>query len=159
MVEGPCPVESLSICRNWTRSNHWRMSVDNLEVCEPHSKILWCVYPLIGNNLVNTFLCEPACKKMTSIARQRISKHASVSIEAVFSIWAMQSGYKEVFGSSKHNSQEMKIWVSRSQPTRIWAWNWIESSLRNGQLQNNSKKGSKLWKQDFMCDLKLQCDL
>jgi hypothetical protein len=34
-----------------------------------------------------------------SIARQRISKHASLIIEAVFSAWSVQSGYKEVFGS------------------------------------------------------------
>jgi hypothetical protein len=35
----------------------------------------------------------------TSIARQRISKHASLTIEAVFSAWFVQGGYKEVFGS------------------------------------------------------------
>jgi hypothetical protein len=34
-----------------------------------------------------------------SNARQRISKHASLTIEAVFAAWSMQSGYKEVFGS------------------------------------------------------------
>jgi hypothetical protein len=33
---------------------------------------------------------------MTSIARQRISKHAFLTIETVFSAWAVQSGYKEV---------------------------------------------------------------
>jgi hypothetical protein len=35
----------------------------------------------------------------TSSDRQRISKHASLTIEAVFSAWSFQSGYKEVFGS------------------------------------------------------------
>jgi hypothetical protein len=35
----------------------------------------------------------------TSVARQRISKHASLTIEAVFSAWSVQSGYKEVFGN------------------------------------------------------------
>jgi hypothetical protein len=30
----------------------------------------------------------------------------------------------------------------------------IESSLRNWQLQNNSKKGIRRHKEDFMCDLK-----
>jgi hypothetical protein len=34
----------------------------------------------------------------TSIARQWISKHASLTIEAVFSVWPMQSVYKEGFG-------------------------------------------------------------
>jgi hypothetical protein len=35
----------------------------------------------------------------TCIARQRISKHASLTVEAVFSAWSVQSGYKEEFGS------------------------------------------------------------
>jgi hypothetical protein len=30
----------------------------------------------------------------TSIAGQRISKRASLTIEAVFSVWSVQSGYK-----------------------------------------------------------------
>jgi hypothetical protein len=33
----------------------------------------------------------------TSIAKQRISKHTSLTIEAVFSAWSVQSGYKEGF--------------------------------------------------------------
>jgi hypothetical protein len=33
------------------------------------------------------------------IARKRINKHASLTIKAVFSVWSLQSGYKEVFGS------------------------------------------------------------
>jgi hypothetical protein len=36
-----------------------------------------------------------------SIARQRIRKHASLTIEAVFSARTMQSGYKEMFSSIK----------------------------------------------------------
>jgi hypothetical protein len=35
----------------------------------------------------------------TSIAKQVISKHTSLTTEAVFSAWSLQSGYKEVFGS------------------------------------------------------------
>jgi hypothetical protein len=33
----------------------------------------------------------------TSIGRQRVSKHASLTREVVFSAWSVQSGYKEVF--------------------------------------------------------------
>jgi hypothetical protein len=40
-----------------------------------------------------------ARNNITSIARQRISEHAYLTIEAVFSAWSVQSGYKEVFGS------------------------------------------------------------
>jgi hypothetical protein len=35
----------------------------------------------------------------TFTARQRTSQHASLTIQAVFSAWSVQSGYKEVFGS------------------------------------------------------------
>jgi hypothetical protein len=35
----------------------------------------------------------------TSIARQRISKRASLTIETVFSEWSVQSGCREVFSS------------------------------------------------------------
>jgi hypothetical protein len=37
----------------------------------------------------------------TPIARQRFNNHASLIIEAVFSAWSVQSGYKEVFSSIK----------------------------------------------------------
>jgi hypothetical protein len=43
--------------------------------------------------------------------------------------------------------------VSRCQPAKIWAWehgNWIESSLRNLQPQNNGRKGIRLRKEDFL---------
>jgi hypothetical protein len=33
----------------------------------------------------------------TSIGRQRISKHACLTVEAVFYAWSVQSGYKEGF--------------------------------------------------------------
>jgi hypothetical protein len=36
---------------------------------------------------------------MMYIGRQRINKHASLKIEAVFSAWSVRNGYKEVFGS------------------------------------------------------------
>jgi hypothetical protein len=32
-----------------------------------------------------------------------------------------------------------------SQSAGIWAWNWIESSLRNWQLQNSGKNEIRLW--------------
>jgi hypothetical protein len=40
-----------------------------------------------------------ARKDRTSITRQRMSKHTSLTIEDVFSSWSMQSAYKEVFDS------------------------------------------------------------
>jgi hypothetical protein len=37
----------------------------------------------------------------SSSARQRISKHASLTIVSVFSAWSLQSGYKEVFSRTE----------------------------------------------------------
>jgi hypothetical protein len=40
-----------------------------------------------------------ALNNNTSIVRQRISKHASLTIKVVFSAWSVQSGCKEEFRS------------------------------------------------------------
>jgi hypothetical protein len=37
----------------------------------------------------------------TSIARQRSSKHASLTIEAVFAVGSVHDGYKAVFGRTE----------------------------------------------------------
>jgi hypothetical protein len=54
-----------------------------------------------------------------SIARQRNTKHASLTIEAVFSAWFMQNGYKEVFGSIDEYRTEVKSRVSGRQTAEI----------------------------------------
>jgi hypothetical protein len=41
----------------------------------------------------------------TSFARQRISKHTSLTTEAVFSAWFVQNGYKEVSGSIEQHTR------------------------------------------------------
>jgi hypothetical protein len=56
------------------------------------------------------------CNNMTSILRRRISKHASLAIEAVFSSWSVQSGYKEMFSSIKYR---VKSRASGRQPGGI----------------------------------------
>jgi hypothetical protein len=55
----------------------------------------------------------------TSIARQRISKHTSLTIEAEFSAWSVESGYKEVFGRTEQKQLELKSRVSGRQPAGI----------------------------------------
>jgi hypothetical protein len=37
-----------------------------------------------------------------SIARQRHGKHASLTTEALVSVWSVQCGYKEVFSRTEH---------------------------------------------------------
>jgi hypothetical protein len=59
-----------------------------------------------------------ALNNRTSIARQRISKHASLTIEAVFSTWSVESDYKEVLESTEQEL-EVKSRVSRRQLARI----------------------------------------
>jgi hypothetical protein len=45
----------------------------------------------------------------TSTGRQRTSQHASLTIEAVFSAWSVQRGYKEVFGSGTVVEQKLRV--------------------------------------------------
>jgi hypothetical protein len=95
----------------------------------------------------------------TSIARQRLGKHA-------YNTSCILCGpCRELIKCSKKRpskvNREVKSRVSRRQPTGIWAWeqrNWSESSLRNWQLQNSGKKSITLWKEGSMCGLKLQRD-
>jgi hypothetical protein len=49
---------------------------------------------------------ENARNNRTSIARQRISKHGSLKIEAVFSAWFVESVYKEVLSNRVESSFE-----------------------------------------------------
>jgi hypothetical protein len=44
----------------------------------------------------------------TSFARQTISKHASLTIKDVLSLWPVQSGYREVFGSIESSRVEFR---------------------------------------------------
>jgi hypothetical protein len=43
-------------------------------------------------------------KNRTSIAWQRTSQHAFLTIEVVFSVWSVQNGYEEVFRSREQLS-------------------------------------------------------
>jgi hypothetical protein len=54
--------------------------------------------PAQGNSLNNT----------TPIARQRIIKHTSLTIEVVFSMGSVQSGHKEVFRRIVQSRVEVK---------------------------------------------------
>jgi hypothetical protein len=98
-----------------------------------------------------------------SFARQQRGKQASPTIQAAFSVGSVPRGYKRTqpedpTENSTVVESEVRSRISGRQPSRIWAWNWIESSLRNWKLQNNGKRGIRLWKEDFMCDLKWQWD-
>jgi hypothetical protein len=115
----------------------------------------------------------------TSIARQLFGKHipAATNTQQKKTSATTQRRCKQAFSTigrlrflrcpcRRAIKRTKKIvwvsWVSRCQSARISAWelrNWIESSLRNLQLQNNGKKGIRLWKEDFMCDFTWQWDL
>jgi hypothetical protein len=69
---------------------------------------MWRAEPLLGNDSVNTFPRSAYTRNnMTSTDRQRTSQHAYLTIEAVFSAWSVQSGYKEVFISIEQNSSRV----------------------------------------------------
>jgi hypothetical protein len=125
-------------------------------------------------NVHHTWLRKPPLSLIyivtcTSVARQRLGKHAS-AIERLFSMWSAPRQLlcngaintskpirdnrrrcfpwgpcKVIIKKNSIGQHRVKRRVSRRQPARIWAWNWIESSVRNLQLQNG-KKGIRLWK-------------
>lgn len=51
----------------------------------------WQIYSRVSQRAMNK----------TSTAGQRISKRSSLTVEAVFSMWSVQSGYKLVFGGTE----------------------------------------------------------
>jgi hypothetical protein len=57
-----------------------------------------------------------------SVARQRISKHVFLTIDAVFSKWFVQSGYREVFGSIELYRTEFSF-----ETPAFRDMNWVES--------------------------------
>jgi hypothetical protein len=86
----------------------------------------------LGSDSVNTPAEGSVSNNWTSIARQRISKHASLTVQTVVSAWSVQSGYKEVFGSTEQ--PEVKDRISGRQAPGTLAWeqrNSTESSHRN----------------------------
>jgi hypothetical protein len=65
----------------------------------------------------------------TSIARQRICKHASLTTEAVFSAWSLQSDYKEVFSSIKWSEEScFETPACRDMSLGAEELNWVKSS-------------------------------
>jgi hypothetical protein len=84
-----------------------------------------------------------------SITRQRISKHDSLTMEAVFPAWSLQSGYKGVFRRSSGEYSPVRD-VSLLPGDELG----IELSW---QLQNKDEKGTRLWEESFMCDAKWDC--
>jgi fructosamine-3-kinase len=82
---------------------------------------------------------------MMSIAKQRISKNASLRIEDVFSAWSVQSGYKEVFSSTENNRVESSFETPACRDMSLGA------EELSWQLQKNGKKGIRRCKKDVMC--------
>jgi hypothetical protein len=69
-----------------------------MEAHLPFKMILWHVYAFLGNDK-HTFAQAYARNNRKSFARQRVSKQAFSTVEAVFSVGSVQSGYKEVLGN------------------------------------------------------------
>jgi flagellar hook assembly protein FlgD len=67
---------------------------------------LTIVYNL--NTYIDTVMEANAHSSRTATARQWISKHVSLIVEAVFSVWSLQSCYKEVQNSSREVKSRVK---------------------------------------------------
>jgi hypothetical protein len=88
---------------------HWFLTLDEQEVI-----VTWI--PIARQRLGKHIPAETNdCNNRTSIARQRIIKHVCLTIEAVFSVWSVQSGYKEMF----RNIEQYSSRVSSRQPAGI----------------------------------------
>jgi hypothetical protein len=115
---------------------HRLFEISCIRSFEPRTRILWRVYPLLGNDSVNRFLWKQArANSRTSTARQWISKRASLTIEAVFSAWSFKSGYQVWFNWGQ---LAVRSWESSVEEEFVW----------------ESKKGIRLCKKEFICDLK-----
>lgn len=55
-------------------------------------KKLWRVYPSLDNDSVNHSGEAYTCNRRTPIDRQRTNKHASLIVEAMFSVWFLSRG-------------------------------------------------------------------
>lgn len=84
---------------------------------------------------------ENARKNMASFARQRINKHTFLTVETVFSVWSVQSGYKEVFRGTKNRTDNGVEFRDASLPGYRLESRRLELSR---QLQINGKKGVRL---------------
>jgi hypothetical protein len=82
------PAVTVSPCYNFVSAR--RRNMKDIVTYIPIARQRLGKHSLAGANARNN---------RTSIARQLISKHACLTIEAVFSAWSVQSRYKEVFGS------------------------------------------------------------
>jgi hypothetical protein len=81
-------------------------------------RIVSCI-PIARQRLDKHILAEAnACNNKTSFARHWISKHASLTTEAIFSAWSLQSGYKEVFGWEE--SVVVRSWECSVEEEFIW---------------------------------------
>jgi hypothetical protein len=90
-----------------------------------------------------------ALNNMTSIARQRISKHASLTIEAVFCVVRAKWLWESVKQCRTEVESSFETPACQNMSLGAEELNWVD---------NNCKKWIRLWKEDFMCDLKSQWD-
>jgi hypothetical protein len=102
------------LLKHYNSQNNYCSSV-NTKHC---FNIMSCI-PIARQRIGKYFPEEAnAHKNRTSTARQQINKYDSLTVEAVFSAWSDQSGYKE--GFSWEESVIVRSWESTVEEVFIW---------------------------------------
>jgi hypothetical protein len=118
-------------------------------ICRPNSEVRIDVHYYTTTSLTHSRGHVYTSKnRVTSVATQRRCKHVFPTIERLFSVWSMQRSYKKEF-----MWEELVEFRDASLSGHKLGSRGLELS---GQMQNNGKKGIRLRKEEFMCDLKWQ---
>jgi hypothetical protein len=112
---------------------------------------------LIKERTVFSLERAPNMNKTVTVKQEIISGWSSTRRQFD---WLTVSRNVTLINNSRSNSEGSSFGtpVYRNMNLGAEELNWVESSFRNWQLQNNGKKGIRLCQGDVICDLKWQWD-
>jgi hypothetical protein len=104
-------------------------------------KILWRVYPLLGNDSLAKHIPAEANARnnRTYIARQRRNKHASSTIQTVFSVGSVPRGYKRA------QSEDAKEYRTVIESSRIECSELAAAEMTRKELDDAKKTSRVIW--------------
>jgi hypothetical protein len=126
--------------------------------------VVTCI-PLLGNDSVNTFPCKP---RVATIGHLSLGNGAVNTTREQYRMWfpwgwcrGLIKGHRKrdrVPNSSRVESEEVGFATPACRDMRWEQSIWTQYSFRNWLVQNTGKKGTRLCKDDFRCDLKWPWD-